>query len=714
VAQAVGTGSATRTALAESFVPALTPAAYGAAGDGTADDATAVTAMYASAFGDTVRFERGRTYKLGSSATITKDTDLNGATVNITGRLNLASGATLKNGTVIVTDKVNGAGLSNVTVQNVTVTNGSGGNGIYLSKCTDVKVENCRVSGGTRGIILDACDRFRIAHNTVQNITANGAYGILVTGKDGETHGGGVVFNNDVIDCFFGIALYGGEADSTKAGFLPQYNLENIEVVANRVTVTTPDTLIGCIWATRASGITYSANIVTGGYDVGLDFEYCTKSVAAGNIVTDVLNGGLAAIFGSSYITFEGNRVEYRRTKAGSASTVNNTWKNTSNLPVLLRDNPAHITLKGNTFTVANGTLGKVELGAASSNVTFEGNRLHNCYVAGANTTAGAVKATNIEQNVFTFDVNINNSVIYHERVQDFHANRNTITLASGEVPESDLRYYIEVRDASGGGYSSLVYIAGNQIDDKGANHGIGLHTGDPGVKAWITQNITDRVTALYATGTYTNLVVSGNTGITAPTLTGLTAHDTPGLAITAIPFPNLIGGALIAASGGIATKDGVNAMRVDTGRNLTFSSNSPSYGGGAGVQFVGNTSNAPTSNPTGGGIMYSHVGAGRWRTANGSVVTFAGDVTPVSANYTAGVGDRTILATAGTGITVTLPAAVKGYRFEIVKVDNGSGAVSVVPSSGQKINGSTTPQSLMAQYSKISVVSDGTDWFIL
>lgn len=47
------------------------------------------------------------------------------------------------------------------------------------------------------------------------------------------------------------------------------------------------------------------------------------------------------------------------------------------------------------------------------------------------------------------------------------------------------------------------------------------------------------------------------------------------------------------------------------------------SFGGGAGVVFVANRGTAPTSNPTGGGLMYAESGAGKWRGSSGTVTTF-------------------------------------------------------------------------------------------
>ena len=136
--------------------------------------------------------------------------------------------------------------------------------------------------------------------------------------------------------------------------------------------------------------------------------------------------------------------------------------------------------------------------------------------------------------------------------------------------------------------------------------------------------------------------------------------------------------------------------------------------GGGNGVVGIRNAGTVPTSNPATDGILYSEDGAAKWRTTAGTIAVVGGDFSAVSANYSALASDRTILATAGaSGITVTLPAATKGARYEIKKVDAGAGAVTAATSSSQTIDGAAT-KALAAQYDKITLVSGGTSWHVL
>jgi len=489
-------GSATAAQLSATFVPVLRPAKFGAVGDGVADDTAAFVSMYA-ATGSRSVLDSGKTYKL-TSFTMSKNTDLNGATLAITGRLTM-SAPILTNGTVQVSDKIYATGLTGVNVSGLTVSNTvSGASGISLNLCTGITVANNIVSGGFRGILIDQCDKFTVSGNNISTVNAVGAYGILINGADSTMHGNGIILGNTVIDCTYGITLYGGQADSTQSNFLAQYNLEKIAIVGNHVTSTTPDTLNGCIYSTRSQYITVAGNHVTGGSDVGIDFEYCTHSTATGNTITDMANGALSAIFGSTYIDFLDNTIVYERTKT-ALTVAGSTWTNTSNLVVLLRNNPQHINIRGNSFASTAGAMGKLEMGATSKFVNVVTNSFHNCYVAGSVVNAGDVADTAISDNVFTFDINTGNPVIYNERVLRYTCDRNTVTLIAGEVLASMLGKYITVYDAASP-YSDYVFIRNNRVDDKIAQ-GVGVLSGNLNMKCVVTDNITDRITALWNGG---------------------------------------------------------------------------------------------------------------------------------------------------------------------------------------------------------------------
>jgi len=57
---------------------------------------------------------------------------------------------------------------------------------------------------------------------------------------------------------------------------------------------------------------------------------------------------------------------------------------------------------------------------------------------------------------------------------------------------------------------------------------------------------------------------------------------------------------------------------------NTTLLASAGSYGSGSGVLFLGNATTAPTTNPTGGGILYVEAGALKFRGSSGTVTTIA------------------------------------------------------------------------------------------
>jgi len=70
--------------------------------------------------------------------------------------------------------------------------------------------------------------------------------------------------------------------------------------------------------------------------------------------------------------------------------------------------------------------------------------------------------------------------------------------------------------------------------------------------------------------------------------------------------------------------------------------------------------------------------------------------------------------ATSG-AVTVTLPAAASntGMRLDIKKIDASGNAVTVDGNAAETIDGAATV-TLSSQYDDVTVVCDGTEWFIL
>jgi len=69
-------------------------------------------------------------------------------------------------------------------------------------------------------------------------------------------------------------------------------------------------------------------------------------------------------------------------------------------------------------------------------------------------------------------------------------------------------------------------------------------------------------------------------------------------------------------------TSDGLSAITTSSNRNLQLFSATTSIGGGAGVLGIANASTVPTSNPTGGGILYVEAGALKYRGSSGTITT--------------------------------------------------------------------------------------------
>jgi hypothetical protein len=86
------------------------------------------------------------------------------------------------------------------------------------------------------------------------------------------------------------------------------------------------------------------------------------------------------------------------------------------------------------------------------------------------------------------------------------------------------------------------------------------------------------------------------------------------------------------------------------------------------------------------------------------------------AADYTLDAGDnnKTVLVDATAGnVTITADATLaNGFRFTLIRIDNTANTVTFDPTGGQTVNGGAT-KTLDSQYSRLSVVSNATNWFI-
>jgi hypothetical protein len=82
---------------------------------------------------------------------------------------------------------------------------------------------------------------------------------------------------------------------------------------------------------------------------------------------------------------------------------------------------------------------------------------------------------------------------------------------------------------------------------------------------------------------------------------------------------------------------------------------------------------------------------------------------------YTITTNDEVVLANAASGgFTVTLPTASGNTnQYTIKKIDSSTNIVTLATTSSQTIDGGSTAQ-IKVQYASISVVSDGSNWFVI
>ena len=100
-----------------------------------------------------------------------------------------------------------------------------------------------------------------------------------------------------------------------------------------------------------------------------------------------------------------------------------------------------------------------------------------------------------------------------------------------------------------------------------------------------------------------------------------------------------------------------------------------------------------------------------RWVT-----ISRAQTVVKISSNYSADADDFVILADASnTNITVTLPDALEAKElvYNIKKISTNH-TVFIETQNNQLIDGKDIPYGINKKYSNMTLVSDGTEWFII
>jgi hypothetical protein len=123
----------------------------------------------------------------------------------------------------------------------------------------------------------------------------------------------------------------------------------------------------------------------------------------------------------------------------------------------------------------------------------------------------------------------------------------------------------------------------------------------------------------IIATGTKTPLMITGGSGAVE------IWKDSP--VTRAAAFGMAIPGNTVTDDFIFSTYNGsawTERLRVTNGGNLGVN-NATQFGSGVGVIGIANAPTAPTTNPTGGGVLYAEGGALKWRGSSGTVTTIAG-----------------------------------------------------------------------------------------
>ena len=153
------------------------------------------------------------------------------------------------------------------------------------------------------------------------------------------------------------------------------------------------------------------------------------------------------------------------------------------------------------------------------------------------------------------------------------------------------------------------------------------------------------------------------------------------------------------------ATSSAPGLVQLDGDLGGTATSPSVVKIGGVGV---------PGSAPTGAGQVLTSTGASAsaWQAPQ---AVNQQTVSVKTGSYALTTNDEVILANAAGGaITMTLPTAVSNQNlYAIKKIDSSGNTVTVATSGGQMIDGGSTAL-LKVQHASISVVSDGSNWYII
>jgi hypothetical protein len=240
-------------------------------------------------------------------------------------------------------------------------------------------------------------------------------------------------------------------------------------------------------------------------------------------------------------------------------------------------------------------------------------------------------------------------------------------------------------------------------------------------------------------TGSTFGLTPSGST-ITAQVSVTASALDVAGIVVKGAvsQSANLLelqssAGAVIYgfdASGNI-TRGGITNMIISTSRNIQFASGTGSFGGGGGVLGIANAGTVPSTNPTGGGVLYVDAGALSYigTTGSASVIINSNGTSgnaPISITSTTSVSYTLSVTDSGKNVemnsaspnTVTIPTNATApfpVGAQVTIIQTNTGATSVSATSGVTFNfysptSATGTAVIKGQWAGVTLVKRATD----
>jgi hypothetical protein len=401
----------------------------------------------------------------------------------------------------------------------------------------------------------------------------------------------------------------------------------------------------------------------TGTQNSFIGYQSGFKNTTAGNNTFEGYQSGNNNTTGSNN-TFEGYQAGYANSTGPSNTGVGST------------------ALVANTTGSNNAALGMGALGAnttGSQNAAFAAGSLRNSTTAGENTALG--NSTLFSTTTGSYNVAVGYKTGY------------SLTTAINNTMIGDSAGYANTAASN----TFAGYIAGTNNTNGYSNTFIGSNSGPTNT-----------------TGTR-NTLLGDSTDVSSAALTNATAIGY-GATVTTSNSVVLGNGANV----GIGTSSPANKLEINSGLGGASGLRLKQLPSGA-ILFMSSTNDVAQSNNN---LYFDatnyRLGVGAGSSPNSTLQTggsFAAATITKTANYTASVGDYTILCNTTSGaITISLPpvSGCSGRIYVIKKISSATNNVTVAGYyTGDTIDGTTT-KTIINQYSTLMIQSDGTQWNVL